>query len=135
MGTDLQARLGVLLDDYRRTRARVEALLGTAVGVAVSVRAPDRSVTVSIDPAGRMLGLRLDPVVIAGLDAATLALRIIEASKLAHAQARAQLRCTVQRALPERLRDLVGVDGSVDLAAAFAAELDDVVRRCGGPRT
>jgi DNA-binding protein YbaB len=134
MGTELSVRLRLLLEDYGRARARIEGLRAAADGMRVSVRAPDRSATVSVDATGRLVDLRLDPAVAGRLDAATLAVGILGASRLAAAQAREQLRSAMRRALPEPLRDLVGADGSVDLARALEAELAEAIRTDGGSR-
>ena len=96
--------------------------------MTVTVRSPDRSVTVTVDAQGELNDVRIDSVMAARLDTGALSVRILGASRLAAAQAREQLRVKMRDALPERLRDLVGADGSVDLAAMLPADLAEMTR-------
>ena len=128
MRTDMQARIGAMLEDYRATRSRIEGLQAAAATMTVTVRSPDRSVTVTVDAGGELRDIRIDPAVAARLDWTTLSARILGASRLARAQAREQMRVKMREALPERMRDFVGSDGSVDLAAVLPAELREVAR-------
>lgn len=113
------------LDEYRATRARIEKLQAAAQHLRVWVSSPDRSVTVTVDVSGELQELTIDSARAAKLSAVTLAENILSASRLAAAQARERLRVAVREALPERLHDLVGPDGSVDLAALLPADLAD----------
>jgi len=122
----MRAQIGVLLEEYRATRARIERLQAAAEHLRVWVSSPDRSVTVTVDVSGELRELTIDSARAAKLDAATLAENILGACRLAAAQARERLRTAVRDALPERLHDLVGPDGSVDLAALLPAELSDL---------
>lgn len=123
MGTDLPARIRALLDEYRAARARIESLQAAAAHLRVWVSSPDRSITVTVDAAGELRELTIDPTRAARLSAPVLAENILGASRLAAAQARERLRVAMRDALPERLHDLVGADGSVDLAALVPRNL------------
>jgi DNA-binding protein YbaB len=123
MRTDLRARIGALLDEYRATRARIERLQAAAAHFRVWVSSPDRSVTVTVDASGELRELTIDPARAARLTAPVLAENILGASRLAAAQARERLRVAMRDALPERLHDLVAADGSVDLAALLPRNL------------
>jgi DNA-binding protein YbaB len=127
----MQAQIGAMLDEYRATRSRIEGLQAAAGAVTVTVRSPDRSVTVTVDAHGELRDLRLDPGLVARLDPAAVSARILGAARLAAAQAREQVRVTMRDALPERLRDLVAADGSVDLAAVLPADLGEITRGWG----
>jgi DNA-binding protein YbaB len=127
MRTDLRAQIAAMLDEYRATRARIERLQATAAHLRVWVSSPDRSVTVTVDVSGELQELTIDPVRASRLDAPTLADNILSASRLAAAQARERLRTAARDALPERLHDLVGPDGSVDLAALLPADLASLI--------
>jgi DNA-binding protein YbaB len=128
MRTDVQAQIGAMLEEFRATRSQVERLQAAAATLIVSVRSPDRSVTVTVDAQGELRDLRIDSIIAARLDCGALSARILGASRLAAAQAREQMRVTMREALPERLRDLVAADGSVDLAAVLPADLADLAR-------
>jgi hypothetical protein len=128
MGTDLPARIGALLEEYRSIRAWIEDLQVVAISRPATVRAPDRSVTLTVEPSGRLRELRIDAQVAAALGTTALAGRILTTSALATAQARAQLRSALRRSLPESLRDLVGPDGSVDLASLLPGQLEKALR-------
>jgi DNA-binding protein YbaB len=128
MRTDMQAQIGAMLEEYRATRSRIEGLRAAAANMMVTVRSPDRSVTVAVDAAGELRDIRIDPAVAARIDWVALSARILAASRLAAAQAREQMRVKMRDALPERLHDLVGSDGSVDLAAMLPAELSEISR-------
>jgi DNA-binding protein YbaB len=128
MATDMPAQIGAMLEGYRATRSRIDGLRAAAANMIVTVRSPDRSVTVTVDAAGELRDIRIDPAVAARLDWAALSARILGASRLATAQAREQMRVKMRDALPERLHDLVGSDGSVDLAAMLPAELSEITR-------
>jgi hypothetical protein len=114
---DMQSQLSTMLEDYRTARARIGRLQAVAQTMRVSVRSPDRSTTVTVDAAGVLQDLRIDAGRASGMPVNELAESILGASRLAAAQARERLRASMREALPERLRDLVGADGSVDLAA------------------
>jgi len=124
----MQAQIGDMLEEYRATRSRIEGLRAAAANMMVTVRSPDRSITVTVDAVGELRDIRIDPTVAARLDWAALSDRILGASRLAAAQAREQMRVRMREALPERLHDLVGSDGSVDLAAMLPAELSEIAR-------
>lgn len=126
MGKDLPARIAILLDEYRATRARIERLQGAAAHLRVWVSSPDRSVTVTVDASGELRELTIDAGRAARLSAPALAENILGASRLAAAQSRERLRVAMRDALPERLHDLVGADGSVDLAALLPRNLADL---------
>ena len=126
MRTDMQARIEAMLDEYRATRSQIEGVAAAAASMTVSVRSPDRSVIVTVDATGGMYDLRINAAFAARLDAGALSARILGAARLAAAQAREQLRVTMREALPERLRDLVGADGAVDLAAMLPADLAEL---------
>jgi DNA-binding protein YbaB len=117
------AQIGAILDEYWATRSHIELLQAATSTMTVSVRSPDRSVTVTVDAQGQLRDLRIDATIAARLDAGALSARILGASRLAAAQAREQLRVKMRDGLPERLHDLVGTDGSVDLAAMLPADL------------
>jgi DNA-binding protein YbaB len=117
MGTDTPPAIGAMLEEYRALRSRLAGLQAAAADITTTVRAPDRSVTITVDAQGELRDLRIDPAAAAQLDPRLLAQRILAASRLAAAQAREQVRVTLRDALPDRLRDLVGPDGSVDLEA------------------
>jgi DNA-binding protein YbaB len=114
---DMQSPLSIMLEEYRAARARIDRLQAAAQTMRVSVRSPDRSTTVTVDAAGVLQDLRIDAGHAARMHVDDLAEAILGASRLAAAQARERLRASMREALPERLRDLVGADGSVDLAA------------------
>ena len=129
MRTDMQAQIGAMLEEYRATRSRIDGLQAAAANMTVTVRSPDRSVTVTVDAVGRVArhphrSRRRVPARLDGV----LSARILGASRLATAQAREQMRVKMRDALPERLHDLVGSDGSVDLAAMLPAELSEITR-------
>ena len=126
MRTDLPARIGALLDEYRATRTRIERLQAAAAHLRVWVSSPDRSVMVTVDVSGELRELTIDPTRAARLSAPVLADNILGASRLAAAQARERLRVAMRDALPEPLHDLVGADGSVDLAALLPRNLVDL---------
>ncbi len=128
MLTDMQAQIGAMLDEYRATRARIEGLQAAAANMTVTVRSPDRSVTVTMDAVGELRDIRIDPAVAARLDWTALSARILGASRLAAAQAREQMRVRMRDVLPERLHDLIGSDGSVDLAAMLPTQLIQMTR-------
>ena len=129
MRTDLPARIAILLEEYRAIRARVERLQGAAAHLRVWVSSPDRSVTVTVDASGELRELTIDAARAARLSASTLAECILGASQLAAAQARERLRVAMRDALPERLHDLVGADGSVDLADLLPRRLVELTGR------
>jgi DNA-binding protein YbaB len=118
----MQAQIGAMLDEYRAVRSRIDSLQMAAINVATTVRSPDRSVTVTVDAQGGLRDLRIDPTLATRLGAKALADRILAAARLASAQAREQFRVTVREALPERLRELVQPDGSVDLEALLPVD-------------
>jgi DNA-binding protein YbaB len=126
MRTDLPARIGALLDEYRATRERIERLQAAAEHLRVWVSSPDRSVTVTVDATGELRELTIDSTRAARLSAPVLAENILGASRLAAAQARERVRVAMRDALPERLHDLVGADGSVDLAALLPRNLGEL---------
>ena len=126
MRTDRQAQIGAMLDEYRAMRSRIDSLQAAAVNVATTVRSPDRSVTVTVDAQGGLRDLHIDPTLANRLAARDLADRILAAARLAAAQAREQFRVTVREALPERLRELVGPDGSVNLEALLPTNRGDL---------
>jgi DNA-binding protein YbaB len=126
MQTDLPAQIDALLDEYRATRARVEKLEAAAAHLRVWVSSPDRSVTVTVDASGELRELTIDSVRAARLSAVALAENILGASRLAAAQARERLRVAMRDALPARLHNLIGADGSVDLAALLPRDLGDI---------
>ena len=128
MLTDMQVQIGAMLDEYRATRARIEGLQAAAANMTVTVRSPDRSVTVTMDAVGELRDIRIDAAVAARLDWAALSARILGASRLAAAQAREQMRVRMRDVLPERLHDLIGSDGSVDLAAMLPTQLREITR-------
>ena len=119
----MQAQIGAMLDEYRAVRSRIDSLQMAAINVATTVRSPDRSVTVTVDAQGGLRDLRIDPTLATRLGAKALADRILAATRLASAQAREQFRVTVREALPERMRELVQPDGSVDLEALLPVDL------------
>jgi DNA-binding protein YbaB len=125
MRTDLQLRLGAMLEEYRATRSRIADVEVAAAGISATVRSPDRCATVTVDGHGELRDLRIDPVVAARLDARVLSERILGATRLATAQAREHVRVMMRDALPEPLRDLVRVDGSVDLTSLLPTDLGD----------
>lgn len=129
MGTDLPARIAVLLDEYHSIRARVERLQAAAEHLRVWVSSPDRTVTVTVDVSGELRELTIDAARAARLSASALAENILGASRLAAAQARERLRVAMRDALPERLHDLVAADGSVDLAALLPRNLTGLTGR------
>ena len=131
MRTDLHLRIGAMLDEYRATRARIADVELAAAAVTATVRAPDRSATVTVDGRGALRELRLEPAGVARLDAHVLAERILGATRLATAQAREQVRVMMRDALPERLRELVRVDGTVDLTGLLPTDLGDVAGSWG----
>jgi DNA-binding protein YbaB len=124
----MQAQIGALLEEYRVMRSRIEGLQAAAGTMMVTVRSPDRSVTVTVDAQGELRDIRIDPAVAARLDWTALSARILGATRLGAAQAREQVRVKMREALPERLRDLVGSDGTFDLAAVLPADLDEITR-------
>lgn len=126
MRQDMGDQLGAMLDEYRATRQRIENLQAAAEHLRVRVRSADRSVTVAVDASGELRELTIDPVRAARLEAPALAESILGASRLAAAQARERLRVALREVLPERLHDLIGSDGSVDLAALLPADLADL---------
>jgi DNA-binding protein YbaB len=128
MLTDMQAQIGAMLEEYRATRARIEGLQAAAANMMVTVRSPDRSVTVTMDAVGELRDIRIDPAVASRLDWTALSARILGASRLAAAQAREQMRVRMRDVLPERLHDLIGSDGSVDLAAMLPTQLSQITR-------
>ena len=128
MLTDMRAQIDAMLDEYRATRARIEGLQAAAANMTVTVRSPDRSVTVTMDGVGELRDIRIDAAVAARLDWAALSARILGASRLAAAQAREQMRVRMRDVLPERLHDLIGSDGSVDLAAMVPTQLNEITR-------
>jgi DNA-binding protein YbaB len=134
MRTDMQTQIGAMLDEYRAMRSRIGGLQAAAASVTTTVRSPDRSVTVTVDAHGELRDLRIDPAIAAKLDVRELSGRILAASRLAAAQAREQVRVTMRDALPERLQDLVGADGQVDLGALLPADLSELARTFG-PRS
>jgi len=102
MRTDMQARIGAMLGEYRAVRSRIDSLQAAAINVATTVRSPDRSVTVTVDAQGGLRDLRIDPTLATRLGAKVLADRILAAARLASAQAREQFRVTMREALPIR---------------------------------
>lgn len=128
MRTDMQARIGAMLEAYRATRSCIEGVQAAAGTMTATVRSPDRSVTVTVDGHGVLRDIRIDPAAAARLDWTDLSARILGACRLATAQAREHMRVTMRDALPERLHDLVASDGSVDLAAMLPAELGEITR-------
>jgi DNA-binding protein YbaB len=119
----MQTQIGAMLEEYRAMRSRVEELQLAAADVTATVRSPDRSVTVTADARGELRDLRLDPAVLSRLEARVLAERILATTRLATAQARERVRVMTRDALPERLRDLLQPDGSVDLSALLPADI------------
>ena len=132
MRIDMQARIGAMLTEYRSTRARIEGLQATARTMRVSARSPDRCVTATVDVSGELRELSIDAGLAVRLDPTVLAQRILGASRLAAAQARERMRVAMRDALPDRLRELVASDGSVDLAAMLPADLEELSRDLHG---
>ena len=134
MGTDMPARIAAMLTEYRATRARIEGLQAMASVMRVSACSPDRSVTATVDVSGELRDLTIDAELAARLESTVLAQRILGATRLAAAQARERMRVSMRDALPERLRELVASDGSVDLAAILPADLDRLRLELSGSR-
>jgi DNA-binding protein YbaB len=128
MRTDLLARIDALVDDYRAIRMCLDGLQATAAAMTVTVRSPDRSVTVTVNAQGELCDIRIDPAVAGRVDWTALSARILGAARLAIAQAKEHKRVTMRAGLPERIRDLVAADGSVDLASILPAELGRIGR-------
>jgi DNA-binding protein YbaB len=124
MATDLRSDIGAMLDEYRTAQTRLARLRTDAMDLTVTMRSPDRAVTVTVDAQGGLRDLRLDPT--HRLDPAELAEHIVTTAGRAAAQARERLRGLLAAALPERLRDLVGPDGSVDLTRMLPSNLGDL---------
>jgi DNA-binding protein YbaB len=114
-----------MLAEYQVMRSRLADLQAAAAQVSAAVRAPDRSVTVTVGPHGELQDLRIDPVIAAQLDPRTLSHRILGAARLATAQTREQVRVMTRAALPEPMRDLVRSDGSIDLLGLLPADPDE----------
>jgi hypothetical protein len=76
-----------------------------------------------------LVHLVVDPVRAARLDLKTLASRIIEASGLAAADVREQLRERLLAGLPESMRDAVNAGGTVDVDRLLPADPTDLPRR------
>jgi DNA-binding protein YbaB len=121
--TDMPAQIGAMLEEYRAMRSRLAALQIQMTELTASVRSPDRVVTVTVGARGDLQDLHIDAGLAARLDVGTLAGRILAATRLAHAQVREQVRVKTRLALPERLRELVGPDGVVDLGALLPEDL------------
>jgi DNA-binding protein YbaB len=116
MRTDLRAELETLIDEYRSMTQRLAQMNEEMAGRLATARSADGSVTATVGPHGELVQLSIDPVLSARLDSRVLSARVLEASALAHADLRDQLRSAVVEFLPERLRPAVAPDGQVDLA-------------------
>jgi DNA-binding protein YbaB len=127
MATDLRSDIAAMLDEYRVAQARLARLRTDAMDLTVTVRSPDRAVTVTVDAQGGLRDLRLDPTHrLDPAELAELAEHIVTTAGRAAAQARERLRGLLAAALPERLLDLVGPDGSVDLTRMLPSNLGDL---------
>jgi DNA-binding protein YbaB len=124
MATDLRSDIGAMLDEYRTAQTRLARLRTDAMDLTVTVRSPDRAVTVTVDAQGGLRDLRLDPT--HRLDPAELAEHIVTTAGRAAAQARERLRGLLAAARPARLRYLGGPDGSVDLTRMLPSNLGDL---------
>jgi DNA-binding protein YbaB len=134
MRTEIPAELASLLEDYRRTRSRIDRLSADVAALTATARSADGSVTATVGRHGELCDLRIDPELARRLDLKTLTSRILEASGLAAGQARDQLGRTVAAAMPAHLRHLVGPSGEVDPAALLPADVQALARRRGQER-
>lgn len=115
MGTEMQARIGSMVEEYQQTRARLAALNDELTSLTASAQSADHSVTVTVGPQGELVHLMVDPVRGARLDLKTLSGRILEASDLAATEVRERLRERLLAGLPESLRGAISADGTVDV--------------------
>jgi DNA-binding protein YbaB len=124
MATDMRAEIGAMLEEYRAAQVSLARLQTAAMELTATARSSDRRIAVTVDAQGGLRDLRIDPSVRA--DPSALAERIVALAEQAATQARERLRELVRVALPERLRDLVDPDGTVDLARLLPAGLADL---------
>jgi DNA-binding protein YbaB len=131
MRTEMQARLGQMLEEYQATRSRLGTLSAELAAITATARSADRTVTATVNPPGELVELTIDPVLGARLDLKMLSARILEASGLAATQVREQVRGTMRGALPDNLRNLVGPDGAIDVQRLLPTDPTDLL---GGGR-
>jgi DNA-binding protein YbaB len=131
MRKDMQTQIGAVLEEYRATRSRIDELQAAVGAVTATVRVPNRSATATVDGHGELRDLQLDPAFVARLEARQLAREIVLAVQLATIQARADAQTMMRDALPQRLRYLVRLDGSLDLAELLPTDLDDLTESWG----
>jgi len=61
MRTDWQAQVETMLDEYGRLRARLASLRDTLTGLTATATSADGTVTATVGPQGRLVGLTIDP--------------------------------------------------------------------------
>jgi DNA-binding protein YbaB len=122
----MQAQISSMLDEYRAMRSRMEAMSAELAAMTATAWSADRSVRATVSPQGELVRLRIDPALAAKYDLASLTGRILEASALAAAQIRVQLREKLQQLLPAQLRHLVGPDGTVSLGGLLPPDPDQL---------
>jgi DNA-binding protein YbaB len=131
MRTEMQTRLGQMLEEYQAARSRLGTLSAELAAITATARSADRTVTATVNPQGELVELTIDPVLGARLDLKTVSARILEASGLAATQVREQVRGTMRDALPDNLRNLVGPDGAIDVQGLLPTDPTDLL---GGDR-
>ena len=116
-----------MLEEYRNMQARMAALSDSLAAIEGTGRSADGAVTATVRPGGELVRLSLDRATAARPNLDALLPAIVEASRLAVADARAKVQSLTRDLMPERLRHLVADDGTLDLeqlgsgqASAFA---------------
>jgi hypothetical protein len=131
MRTEMQARLGQMLEEYQATRSRLGTLSAELATITSTARSADRTVSATVNPQGELVELVIDPVLGARPDLKMLSARILEASGLAAAHVREQVHATMRGALPDNLRNLVGPDGAINVQRLLPTDPTDLL---GGDR-
>jgi len=131
MRTETRAELDEMLDEYRGMIARLDRTRADIAGMTATARSSDGSVTVTVGPRGDLVDLALDPTHARNLEPQALATRILETAGLAATRVDEQVRATVCDVFPDRLRNLVGPDGTVDLTRLLPRDPGEASRSNG----
>ncbi len=131
MRTETRAQLEEMLGEYRAMMARLDRMKADVAAMTGTARSPDGSVTVTVGPRGDLLDVALDPSRARKLDLKALAARIVETAGLAATRVDEQVRAEVCDAIPDRLRNLFGPDGTVDLTRLLPRDRGEANRSNG----
>ncbi|HEX6871034.1 MAG TPA: YbaB/EbfC family nucleoid-associated protein [Micromonosporaceae bacterium] len=128
MGTETGTSLDALMAECRAMTGRLDRLRTEVATLTATARSADRCVRVTVGAHGQLTDLAFDPVVAARLDLHTLANRVLEAAERAAGEVRERSRAALVDALPERLRQLVTADATIDMDRLIPADVAGFAR-------